>query len=89
MPENAEMIYQSLCGNLIHAVPGAENLFGQGSECDAAYRRAQEAYGRLLARLGEEDKGEDDDVELIIDSFITICHNISIKMYEYCEKTTL
>lgn len=89
MREKAEMIYQSLCGNLVHAVPGAESVFAEGGECDCAYRAAREAYGRLLERLGEEEKGEDRDVELIIDAFITICRSMTMKMYEYCEKTAL
>lgn len=89
MQKKAEMIYQSLCGNLVSAVPGADDLFAEGGECDCAYRAVREAYGRLLERLGEEEKGEDSDVEQIIDSLFTICRSMTMKMYEYCKKTAL
>lgn len=81
-----ENIYNTLIGvmNEEHCVPGVENLFAEGSECDRAYSEMLEAYTRLRDRLGVEN--EDADVEAIINALLKIERLVAIKMFEYGTK---
>lgn len=81
-----ELVYLSLTGELPlgHAVPGVENLFADGSDCDRLYEKMWEAYQHLLDRLGLVDA--DDDVEIIIDSLREICEIVGYGMYRYGAK---
>lgn len=74
-------VYQSLLGNMIVPVPGVENAFAPGSICDRRYSDMLDAYARLCARLGVAD--EDEDVEMIINSLLSIQNELCMKMYEY------
>ncbi len=78
-----EDIYYTLIGTMQEKfrVPGVENLFAEGSYCMNSYGEMLAAYERLCNRLGVVD--EDEDVEIIIDSLITIERKVSIKMFEY------
>ena len=78
-----EDIYYTLIGvmNEAYCVPGVENLFAEGSECECAYREMFDAYTRLRLRLGTEN--EDADVETIINSLMKIEQLTAIKMFEY------
>ncbi len=56
--------------------------FSEGSLCSDAYAQILDAYSRLCRRLNVQDQN-DADIEIIIDSFNTITHHISLKMFEY------
>ena len=60
-------------------IPGVRDLFVEGSPCDLAYSEMLEAYLRLLDRLNKTD--EDPDVEIIINSFLTILRLTGEEMY--------
>ncbi len=77
----AEEIYQSLCGNLKKPIPGAESLYYEGSRCENAWGDISLAYESLRVRLGVED--EDRDVEDIMQAFLTIQHELALKMFEF------
>ena len=81
--EKIENIYLTLIGQMEDAfcVPGVENLFAEGSECDCSYTQMLDAYGRLRERLGVDD--EDADVEQIINALRKIEKIISMRMFEY------
>lgn len=81
-----EDIYDTLIGvmNEEHCVPGVENLFIEGSECDCVYSEMLEAYARLRDRLGVQN--EDADVEVIINSLLKIERIVAMKMFEYGSK---
>ena len=61
-------------------VEGVENLFLPGSACENDYFEMLDAYERLCDRLGVQD--EDEDVEIIIRSFLNMEHRIGYAMYE-------
>ena len=86
---NAEDIYYTLLGEMVDdfRVPGVENLFHDGGDCMNCYCKMLAAYERLCDRVGVID--EDEDVEVIIHSLMTIEQNVSIKMFEYCMKFVL
>lgn len=81
-----EDVYQTLIGVMVegYCIPGIENLFTEGSECESAYDEMLEAYGRLRDRLGIVD--EDADVEIIINSLLKIQRLVAVKMFEYGRK---
>ena len=73
-------IYASVLGDLIQPVEGVEDAFAPGSPCDLLYNDAVMARERLCRRLGVE---EDDDLELIFDSFCDIMTHLCKVMYRY------
>ena len=81
--EQIEDIYYTLIGvmNEEHCVTGVENLFIEGSACQRAYSEMLAAYERLCKRLDAKD--EDEDVEDIINSLMSIEKAVSMKMFEY------
>ena len=81
-----ENIYYTLIGQMQEefCVPGIENLFVDGSECDLAYDEMLEAYERLKNRLGIQN--EDADIEIIINSLFKIQRLVAFKMFEYGKK---
>ncbi len=81
--EFAENVYLTLQGLLVPSacVPGVENLFETGSECDCCYNEMLLAYGRLCDRLGAGE--EDCDVETILRCMMRICDLLALKMFEY------
>ena len=81
-----ENIYYTLIGQMQEefCVPGIENLFVDGSECDLAYHEMLEAYERLKNRLGIQN--EDADIEIIINSLFKIQRLVAFKMFEYGKK---
>ena len=76
-------VYNTLGGQLIEeaCVPNVENLYAEEKPCMKWYEEIQDAYGRLCERLGVQD--EDTDVEIIIDSFLSICRETGYYMYHY------
>ena len=75
----AELVYESLNGNLIVPLAGVPNAFAPGSKCERLYADVLAAYGRLCGRLGTGE--EDADVEIIIDSLLQIQRILGIEMY--------
>ena len=83
MEDFKKQVYLTLTGNLIpsYYVPGVENAFAEDSYCLNKYKEVMDAYERLCERLGVVD--EDDDVEIIINSFLDMEQYLCLKMYEY------
>ncbi len=86
--ELANRVYDLVCGNINTAdfpIPESyvvRDEFAPGSDCAEAYDKALAAYSRLCARLGVEDLN-DKDVEVIINSFMSISRWVGIKMFNY------
>lgn len=80
--ERMEDIYYTLIGVMQEefCVPGVENLFAEGGECERLYAQVMEAYEHLRRRLGVED--EDADVETIVNSMMSIERIVAMKMFE-------
>lgn len=78
-----EDVYMTLQGELevSSAVPGVENLFDEGKPCCTHYEEMLCAYERLCERLGVED--EDADVEILINSLMSITDILAKRMYAY------
>ena len=78
-----EAVRDTLHGQLRerYRIPGVVNAFAEGSVCSKAYEEMYAAYSRLCTRLGVID--EDDDVEIIINSLMTIEEEIAYYMYRY------
>lgn len=57
-----------------------ENLFDTGKPCMNLYCDAIDAYWHLCERLGVES---DRDVEIIINSFMSMSDLVAEKMFEY------
>lgn len=81
-----DQVYDTLQGVLIPeaCIEGVENAFAEDCECTRLYAEMLEAYERLCDRLGVQD--EDEDVEVIINSLMSINHVLAHKMYEYGAK---
>lgn len=81
--DRAEQVYYSLLGEFVmgNEVPGVENLFVQGSDCDRLYTQVWEANRRLCRRLGAKD--EDTDVEELISACMQIQKIVALRMYAY------
>ena len=81
MNNAAKRIYETLMGRLLPnaQVPGIENMFEPGKECDLLYEQVYDAGVRLAERLGVD--GEDRDVELIINNLLRICEAVGHEMY--------
>jgi len=79
-------IYETLTGSLnpVYHVPWAENIFVPGHPCFETYSRMLDAYARLLVRLNEKD--EDEDVEVIVDSLLQHGRIIALEMFCYGRK---
>ena len=80
---NAENVYLTLTGELLDefVIPGVENAFARGSQCDLLYEQIYDANQRLCARLGQTD--DDPDVELIINNFFEMNRILCLEMYRY------
>lgn len=78
-----ESVRDTLHGQLRepYCIPGVVNAFEQGSICFKAYEEMYDAYARLRDRLGVID--DDEDVEIIIHSLMTIEEVIAYHMYRY------
>lgn len=79
----AERVYQTLSGELEPwaQVPGVENLFDEGKNCQIRYEEIYCAYQRICEKIGAGD--EDDDLEMIINHMRRIQQEIAFRMYEY------
>lgn len=78
----AEKVYDTLCGYLIseQCVPGVEDAFAPGSDCDRCYEAAVEARERILQRL---DVRDDADIDRIFDALLHIAWQLGLKMFAY------
>ncbi len=76
-------VYDTLNGTMLpeFAVPGVENVFAPGTNCDRWYEQMHEAYARLRKRLGVVD--EDMDVEEIISALLDVGQEMAMKMFVY------
>lgn len=80
----AELVYESLIGELVDPIENVPNAFEVGSYCEARYQEMLEDYERVLERLGLED--EDEDVEIIINSLLAIQRRLCLEMFELARK---
>ena len=78
----AEMVYNRLLGHTLLETQAyhVENLFEEGSHCDALYQDIYDANRRICQRLGVE---EDRDIQTIIDSFWEITKLVGEQMYRH------
>ena len=67
-----------------YRLPGIENAFAPGSECDALYAQAYKSGRRICMRLGVES---DPDLELIFHNLEEISRILGCKMFLYGEKS--
>ena len=79
--QDFDAFYESLLGLRTGdaALPGVENAFRQGSSCDLEYEQILQARQRLYQRLGVEE--EDEDMEIIFNSFLRIQNEIAEIMF--------
>ena len=77
--DHAELVYESLIGELVEPVRYVPNAFEAGSYCSERYQEVLDAYARLRERLGVVD--EDDDVETIIDALLGIQRKLCLEMF--------
>ena len=78
-----DLVYCTLSGQLTswNPLPFVENAFHPGNYCITQYENMLDAYERLRQRLGVED--EDEDVEIIIHSLMSIENYLCHRMYDY------
>lgn len=86
---NFEGVYYTLLGELVepYALPGVENAYAPGGECNRLYTEIHNACQRLRDRLDAPD--EDPDVERILSNFLSIQRILCEKMFRYgqlCQK---
>ena len=74
-----EAIYETVIGQSLQPVAGANDLFADAQPCDALYESVYCAANRLCARLGIE--GEDADVQILLDSWQRICRLVGYEMF--------
>lgn len=79
-----ELVYDSLCAQLVEPLEGVEDAFEEGSICDIRYREMWAAYERLCRRLNV--RNTDDVVEDIIHALLDIQRVLCRKMYLYGAK---
>lgn len=78
-----EDVHDTLLGE-VHgddAVPGVENAYRTGSECDLLYNELWDAYDRLRVRLSVCN--EDPDIETIINNLLSIQRTLCQYTYRY------
>ena len=78
----AQLVYDRIMGydEQPHLELPIENLFAEGSRCDALYEDIYAANLRLCQRLGVE---EDRDIRLILDCYDQITRLVAEKMIHY------
>jgi hypothetical protein len=75
---DAEKVYLSMTGELIHPISGIQNAFAPGQPCEKLYHQIYEAKCRICDRLR---KDEDSDVERILDDYYEITRELCLRMY--------
>ncbi len=81
----ADMVYESLIGEAVNPLKNVPNAFAEGSTCSEEYKNMLEAYEHLRERLGVVD--EDDDVETIINAFVTMQEILCTEMFRLGQET--
>lgn len=88
MEERKKLIYDLMNGTLEfkdnppEECKYVEDEFLEGKVCEQAYAEIMNAYQRLCQRLGANGD-EDDDIEVIIDSYEVITEYLCMKMFDY------
>ena len=80
----AELVYESLIGELMEPIENVPNAFEPGSYCDEQYQEMLKAYARVRDRLGVAD--EDEDIEVIIESLLAIQRILCVEMFDLAMK---
>ena len=78
-----EQVYETMVGMLIKGacIPDVEDAFADGMPCQILYEDVLAAYSRIRARLNVEE--EDEDVEIIINSFLQMQRILCCQMFIY------
>lgn len=78
-----EQVYETMIGMLEKdaCVPGVEDAFAEGMPCCTLYENVLAAYARITKRLQVEN--EDEDVEVIINSFLQMQRILCYQMFAY------
>ena len=76
----AELVYESLIGELVDPIEGVPNAFASGSFYEKQYQEMLNAYARICDRLGSGD--EDEDVEIIINSLLAIQRKLCMELFD-------
>ncbi len=58
------------------------NVFVEGSYCDRTYQQMLDAYSSICRRLNQGE-WNDPDVEVIINSLLSIGKHLSLEMFDY------
>ena len=80
----AELVYESLIGELMEPIENVPNAFEPGSYCDEQNQEMLKAYARVRDRLGVVD--EDEDIEVIIESLLDIQRILCVEMFDLAMK---
>ncbi len=78
-----EQVYETMIGTLEKdaCIPGVEDAFAVGMPCHKLYQNVLAAYSRITERLQVET--EDEDVEIIINSFLKMQEILCCQMFIY------
>ena len=81
-----ELVYLTMQGELIeqYAVAEVEDIFAKDGIGIELYTNARKAYSRVCSRLGV--KGEDKDLDEIIENMEKLGKELSLRMYQYGAK---
>ncbi len=85
----AEFVYEQVCGYWnTDDIPllldeSIEDEFADDHFCAQAYERVLDAYDRLYKRLGNQNRPDDEDVEIIINEMMSIEQRIAMAMFSY------
>lgn len=76
-----ERVYDSLIGILVEPIPGIEDAFRSGSDCDRKYEEIYALYTRIKQATNQEIVHL--DLDRIIDLMLEIQRILCYKMFRY------
>ena len=81
--DTPEQVYATMCGLLADdvCIPSVANAFSAGKRCAVLSDEIYNARLRLSQRF--HIPFEDRDLEIIVNGFLAIQHELCIKMYQY------
>ena len=81
-PNKMEWAYESMACFVEqkHRMPGVEDAFAKGSDCEARYQQIWDTYERLRDRLGAEEIA---DLDRMINTFDELQRELCYRMYRY------
>ena len=81
--DTPEQVYATMCGLLADdtCIPSVANAFSAGKRCAVLSDEIYNARLRLSQRF--HIPFEDKDLEIIVNAYLTIQHELCLKMYQY------